>query len=51
MKRENDYSNTALIRLTPAELDPSFVILNVPSSDVLSTWGPAQISFENFPIE
>jgi len=46
-----DYSSIALIRLTPELLDCSFLILNVPSSDVFLTWGPAQISFEKFPIE
>jgi len=30
-----DYSSTALIRLTPEELDDSFLILNLPSSEVL----------------
>jgi len=41
----------AFILRTPAEEDCSFVILKVPSSDVFWTWGPAQISFEKFPIE
>ena len=46
-----DYSKIALILRTPAEDDVSFVILNVPSSEVLATWGPAQISLLKFPIE
>lgn len=46
-----NYSNIALILLTPADDDVSFVILKVPNSDVLVTWGPAQISFEKFPIK
>ena len=32
-----NYSRTAFILLTPAEDDCSFVILNVPSSEVLMT--------------
>ena len=41
---------TALMRLTPAEDDCSFTILNEPSSFVFATWGPQQISFETSPI-
>jgi hypothetical protein len=42
---------TALIRLTPAEEDCSFWILNDPSSLVLATCGPQQISLETSPME
>ena len=38
------YSKTAFILLTPAEELSSFVILNLPNSDVFLTWGPPQIS-------
>ena len=44
------YSNTAFILLTPLEEDSSFIIFNFPNSQVFFTWGPAQISFEQFPI-
>ena len=44
-------SKIPLILLTPAEEDSSLVILNVPSSLVLLTCGPPQISFEKSPME
>lgn len=41
--RRADYSNTALILLTPDDELSSLTILNFPSSEVLLTCGPPQI--------
>ena len=45
------YSSIALILLTPAEEDCSFLILKCPIVEVFSTWGPPQTSLEKSPIE
>jgi len=44
------HSTIAFILLIPDAEDSSFIILNVPISQVLDTCGPVQISFEKFPI-